>query len=91
MDMNVNVAELLQSFYMPLAFIICLCMGYIIKRIDFIPDKFIPLIMGIIGVIVAFISAGFTLTAFASGLASGLASTGFHQLFKQLIEKKDEY
>ena len=32
---------------------ICLCVGYIIKNsLDFIPNKYIPLIMGILGLII---------------------------------------
>jgi len=89
--MNINVGELLQTFYMPIVFFACLCIGYIIKRIDFIADKYIPLIMGILGIIFGFITADFSFNSFVGGLASGLASTGFHQVFKQLIEKRDEY
>lgn len=89
--MNVNLGELLQTYYMPAVFVACLCMGYIIKRIDFIPDKYIPLIVGTLGVIFGFMSADFSFITFVCGLFSGLASTGAHQLLKQLIEKRDEY
>lgn len=89
--MNVNLGELIQTYYMPLVFVACLCIGYIIKRIDFISDKYIPLIVGALGVIFGFMSADFSFATFVGGLVSGLASTGFHQIFKQLIEKRDEY
>ena len=67
---------------------ICLCIGYIIKKsARFIPNKYIPLIMGILGVIlnVWLNSFAFTPEILLGGLFSGLASTGMHQLFKQLI------
>lgn len=89
--MNVNIGEMLQTFYMPLVFFACLGIGYIIKRIDFIPDKFIPAIMGILGVIFGFMAADISFATAVSGMFSGLASTGAHQVLKQLIEKRDEY
>lgn len=67
---------------------ICLCMGYIIKEsVNFIPNKFIPLIMGILGIVlnVWLNSFAFTPEILLGGLFSGLASTGLHQLFTQLI------
>lgn len=85
-----NISEFIQQFYMPIIIIACLCMGYIIKKIDFIPDKYIPLIMGGLGIIFAFVSNGISFEVFVGGLFSGLASTGMHQVFKQII-KDDGY
>lgn len=89
--MDVNLGELLQMYYIPAVFLACLCIGYIIKRIDFIADKFIPLILGTLGVIFGFMAVDFSFHSFVGGLVSGLGAVGFHQIFKQLIEKKDEY
>ncbi len=71
---------------------ICLCVGYVIKNlipIDKI-NKFIPLIMAVLGVILNVWLNGFSFTPeiLFGGLASGLASTGMHQAFKQFIEKR---
>jgi hypothetical protein len=71
---------------------VCLCVGYIIKAsVSFIPNKFIPLIMGALGVIlnVWLNSFAFTPEILLGGLFSGLASTGLHQLFVQLIGGKE--
>ena len=71
---------------------ICLCVGYIIKKsIGAIPNKFIPLIMGVLGVILNVWMNSFTFTPeiLLGGLFSGLASTGLHQLFSQLVEDKE--
>lgn len=71
---------------------VCLCVGYIIKAsVSFIPNKFIPLIMGVLGVIlnVWLNSFAFTPEILLGGLFSGLASTGLHQLFIQLIGGKE--
>lgn len=71
---------------------VCLCAGYIIKAsVSFIPNKFIPLIMGVLGVIlnVWLNSFAFTPEILLGGLFSGLASTGLHQLFIQFIGGKE--
>lgn len=68
---------------------ICLCVGYVMKNL--IPsdkvNKFIPLTMMVLGVIVNAWLNGFAFTPeiLLGGMASGLASTGMHQLFKQFI------
>lgn len=68
---------------------ICLCIGYVIKySLDFIPNKYIPLIMLIVGVIsnIAFnhaVSADIVL----AGMFTGLSSTGLHEAFRNVIEK----
>ena len=71
---------------------ICLCVGYIIKNsLDFIPNKYIPLIMGILGLIINILinlSTGITAEVVLGGLFSGLASTGLYEMFKNLISKE---
>lgn len=71
---------------------ICLCIGYIIKSsLDFIPNKYIPLIMAVLGVILnVWVANAISPDVLLGGLFSGLASTGCHQLFKNLIQKDDE-
>lgn len=67
---------------------VCLCVGYILKNFLPMDNKFIPLIMGVLGTILnVWISGEFTPVTLLGGMFSGLASTGMHQLFKQLIEK----
>lgn len=79
----------ITDYFMPIIVLACLCIGYMIKKINIIPDKYIPTIMGILGIIFGFITNGFTFIAFTGGMLSGLASTGLHQAFKQIIENKD--
>lgn len=69
---------------------ICMCLGYIIKNsLDFIPNKYIPLIMGIIGCLInIWINKSITADVILGGLFSGLASTGVHQTFVNLIQNK---
>ena len=82
----------LTEFAVPIIVGICLCIGYIIKNM--IPsdgiNKYIPLIMGALGVVLnVWINLGITPQILLGGLFSGLASTGMHQVFKNLINKED--
>ena len=79
--------EILQEFIVLIVMAICLAVGYIIKHsLDFIPNKYIPLIMGILGVVLnVWLNNGlFTPEILLGGLASGLASTGAFELGRNL-------
>ena len=72
---------------------ICLCIGYVIKTsLDFIGNKYIPVIMLIIGtginIIVNFpqINAAIIL----GGMISGLASTGLYEAMRNLINRGEK-
>lgn len=83
--------EILQDYIVIIVVGICLGVGYIIKHsLDFIPNKYIPLIMGILGVILnVWLNGGaFAPEILLGGLASGLASTGAFELGRNL--KKGE-
>jgi hypothetical protein len=86
--------EFINDFIVLIVMGICLCVGYVIKHV--IPsdkiNRFIPLIMAVLGVSVnVWLNAfSFTPEILLGGLASGLASTGLHQVFKQFIEKVGE-
>lgn len=73
---------------------ICLCVGYMIKTgFDKIPNKYIPLIVGILGLtikILMSINTGINGEVILSGLLSGLASTGMYEMFKNLIYKEEK-
>lgn len=82
--------DFLSRYVVLVVLAICLCIGYIIKHsISFIPNKYIPLIVAIVGVIVNVWINGWTLTPeiLLGGLASGLASTGTHELIRNLIQR----
>ena len=81
-----NLWELIQEYSSPVIMLICLTIGYVIKQINCINNKFIPLIMFCSGSIFGFIANGFSFNSFVIGAVSGVASTGFYELFKQLIE-----
>ncbi len=82
--------EFLENYVVLIVLGICLCVGYIIKNV-FPTDKvkrFIPLIMGVLGVgLNVWLQRTFTPEVVLGGLVSGLASTGLYEAFKQFVKK----
>lgn len=84
---------MLSSFANAIIVGICLCVGYVIKHsLDFIPNKYIPLIMSCLGLTLSICTNldKITLEVILTGLFSGLASTGCYEAFKNLIEKENK-
>jgi hypothetical protein len=83
--------EFLNDYLVAIVMGICLCVGFVIKEL--IPtdkvNRFIPLIMAVLGTFLnVWLNAfAFTPEILLGGLASGLASTGMYELFKQFIKK----
>jgi len=71
---------------------ICLGLGYVIKQsLSFIPNKYIPLIMAVIGIgLNIWINGVFTPQILLGGLASGLASTGAFEMIRNITSGKDK-
>lgn len=86
MDLN-----FLQEYLVLIILGICLCVGYIIKTsITKIDNKYIPLIMAILGVLLnVWLNMQFTPEILLGGLFSGLASTGLHQVFTRMINTEE--
>lgn len=81
--------EFLNDYLVVVVVGICLCVGWVIKNL--VPgekvNRFIPLTMAVLGVLLnVWVSGAITPEVILGGLASGLASTGMHQLFTQFIE-----
>lgn len=75
------------DMYVPMIIVACLIVGYIVKKwISDVDDKWIPTIVTVLGLILAGFMTGWTIPSLIAGALSGLASTGLHQLFKQIIE-----
>lgn len=82
--------EFIMDYCVPVVFGICICTGYVIK--NWIPNesinKYIPAFMCVLGVALnAWINLEISPNVILGGMASGLAATGAHQLFKNLIFK----
>ena len=72
---------------------ICLCVGYVIKTsLDFIPNKYIPVIMLVLGTVLGIVTNlnDLSVDVVLTGMVSGLASTGMYEMFKNLINKESE-
>lgn len=83
----------LREYIVPAVLGICLCVGYVIKHsADFIPNKYIPAIMLVLGTVISCcMNAGaIDEVVILSGMASGLASTGLYEMFRNFIEKDKE-
>ena len=78
--------------------VICYLAGLAAKAVNKIPDEVIPVIVGVVGGLVAipgmYIIPDFpatdVITAIAVGIVSGLASTGVNQVWKQSKRSADE-
>lgn len=86
--------EFLNDYISLIILGVCLCAGYVLKNIvstDKV-NKFIPMIMAIIGVAMNIWINDFAFTPeiLLTGLFSGLASTGMHQAFTQLVNETAE-
>ena len=84
--------EIISRYVVIIVLAICLCLGYIIKHsISFIPNKYIPLIMAVVGTLLNVWISGwnFTPEILLGGLASGLASTGTHEMIKNIVGRKE--
>ena len=80
----------ISEYAVPVIVGICICVGYIIKNsFPSIDNKYIPLIMAILGVALnVWINMNITPEIILAGMFSGLASTGLYQVFKELIGGK---
>lgn len=88
--MNLNF---ITENYMTLVVIACLVVGYCIKHITWLEklsNQYIPTIMVLLGAVLGCIAnQEISLETIVYGAVSGLASTGLHQAFKQLIHKEE--
>lgn len=77
---------IITELYIPMVMIACLVVGFITKKwIKDVDNKYIPTMVTILGAVLAIATQGLTLTNAVAGAVTGLASTGLHQAFKQII------
>lgn len=83
--------SVVSNYLVVAVILVCCCIGYVIKTsLNFIPNKYIPLIMACIGVVLNYFIAGyFNVNVLLGGMLSGLSSVGLHQAFKNLIENQE--
>lgn len=75
----------------PAILVICWLVGYGVKQIEGLNNKWIPVIVGVVGAAIGVVGyftgvvpAQNYLDAIVIGIVSGEASTGVHQVYKQL-------
>lgn len=80
--------------YVPVVLVACLVVGYCIKNIkwlDAVSNEYIPSVLALLGAVLCCVAnMSITLETIVYGALSGLASTGLHQAFKQIINKTKE-
>ena len=85
--------DFLNEFSIPVIVGVCLCIGFVLKNLVTTEkvNKFIPLIVAVLGVVINVWLNAWTITPdiLLAGMFSGLASTGMHQMFKQFINKTE--
>lgn len=80
--------ELFQKYIIPVIMGLCLIVGYVIKNFTGAENRYIPVVVTVLGVMLAVWMnwPAITPEVILSGAVSGLASTGMHQMLKQWIE-----
>ena len=79
----------LTEYFVLVVLVACLVVGYIIKTsFDFIPNKYIPTILALLGAVLNPIVSGITMESIVYGALMGLASTGMHQAFTKFVNKE---
>lgn len=85
----------ISTMIMPIILVLCLCVGYIVKNL--VPNdsvnRFIPLIVGVVGLVAGIVSAittgtPVTLELIVGSLVSGLSSVAVYEQFKNLMSGK---
>ena len=82
----------LSEYCIPVIVGICLCIGYVIKTsIPKVDNSLIPMIMAILGLFInIWLNHAINPSIILGGLFSGLASTGLHQMFQNLIKVEEK-
>ena len=80
--------DFLTEMFVPVIAGICLCVGYTVKSVSLIPNRWIPLINAVLGAALAvWLYHGLVTPAvLLSGMFSGLASTGLYEAFRCVVE-----
>lgn len=80
--------EFLTEFFAPVIVGVCMCVGYLVKRwVKDVDNRFIPTICAVVGLGLAVWINWHAVTpeVILTGLFSGLAATGLHEAFRNMI------
>ena len=79
--------EFITAYFIPVVLLAGLIVGYIMK--NFLPtdNKWIPLVLALLGAVLGCVAnKSIDLDSVVAGAMSGLAAVGLHQAFKQFID-----
>lgn len=85
--------SVLTEYFVFVVMVACLVVGYIIKHATFfkwIDNNNIPVILAVFGALLNLLVSGLSVESAVYGAVMGLCSTGFHQAFKNFVEKTNE-
>lgn len=84
-----DIMNMFSEYLIPVVVVICLIVGFVLKNyVKVLPNNYIPIIVTVLGAVIAiWVNMGITPDILAAGLASGLASTGLHQVLTRTLEK----
>ena len=80
--------EFITAYFIPVVLLAGLIVGYIMK--NFLPtdNKWIPLVLALLGAVLGCVAnKSVDLNSIVAGAMSGLAAVGLHQAFKQFIDE----
>lgn len=80
--------EMINAYIIPEITLLCLLLGYVLKMwVKDVDNKWIPTIVTVVGIAAAIAMnlETVTISVIVGGAASGLLSTGLHQLFHQWL------
>lgn len=81
--------EILEQYIVVIVMAICVGAGFLLKHtFDFLPNKYIPLILALLGIVLNSWMNGWMwdITILVGGIASGLMAVGVFEFGKQLIK-----
>lgn len=76
-----------NTLALPIVIAACLIIGFIFKKwVADVDNKYIPTILAVLGAVLACLAeSAVSVELIIAGAFSGLASTGLHQAFKQIL------
>ena len=78
--------DFITELYIPIVLAACLVVGFILKKWCPTDNKWIPTVLVLLGAVLGCVaSTEVSLESIVAGAVTGLASTGLHQVFKQLL------
>lgn len=78
--------DFITELYIPIVLAACLVVGFVLKRWIPTDNKWIPTVLVLLGAVLGCVAGGsISLESIVAGAVTGLASTGLHQVFKQLL------